>query len=174
MSCVMTYAYLFLTSEVMEAVRGQKHPSEAKHGMKELIHWKHCLIKVSQQPQKPSSGSNQIWAMTSDKKDTATDLRGHCIRLYVVAAANQTYRSKVATYVRYICCCCCAVINLINNWRMFNVEIDDLAEKPHPRARALRSPQSWILSIGIRDLHNVIIFSAMSAVLPASNEDLWK
>ena len=78
--------------------------------------------------------------MTSDKKDTVTDLRGHCIRLYVVAAANQTYQSKVATYVRYICCCCCAVINLINNRRMFNVEIDDLAEKPYPRTRALRSP----------------------------------
>ena len=111
--------------------------------------------------------------MTSDKKDTATDLRGHCIRLYVVAAANQTYRSKVATYVRYICCCCCAVVNnnlievgsfdnmsqethtkekglefyLINNRRMFNVEIDNLAKKPYPRARALRSPQSGIHSI---------------------------
>jgi hypothetical protein len=30
------------------------------------------LIKVSQQPQKPLSGSNQIWATTSGKKDTAT------------------------------------------------------------------------------------------------------
>ena len=28
------------------------------------------LIKVSQQPQKPLGGSNQIWAMTSGKKDT--------------------------------------------------------------------------------------------------------
>ena len=60
----------------MEAVRGQKHPSDAKNDMKELIYWKKYLIKVSQQPQKPSSESNQIWATTSDKKDTATDLRG--------------------------------------------------------------------------------------------------
>ena len=29
-------------------------------------------MKVAQQPQKPLSGSNQIWAMTSGKKDTAT------------------------------------------------------------------------------------------------------
>ena len=55
----------------MEAVRGQKHPSEAKKGMKELIYQKKYLIKVSQQPQKPFSGSNQIWATTSDKKDTS-------------------------------------------------------------------------------------------------------
>jgi hypothetical protein len=44
----------------MEAVRGQQHPSEAKKGMKELIYQKKYLIKVSQQPQKPLSGSNQI------------------------------------------------------------------------------------------------------------------
>ena len=55
----------------MEAVRGQKHPSEAKKGMKELIYQKKYLIKVSQQPQKPLSGSNQIWATTSDKKHTS-------------------------------------------------------------------------------------------------------
>ena len=54
----------------MEAVRGQKHPSEAKNGMKESIYWKKLLIKVVQQPQKPPDGSNQIWATTSDKKDT--------------------------------------------------------------------------------------------------------
>ena len=29
---------VILTSEVMEAVGGQKHPSEAKNGMKELIY----------------------------------------------------------------------------------------------------------------------------------------
>ena len=63
---------IFLTSEVMEAVRGQKHPSEAKNIMKELIYWKKYLMKVSQQPQKPLSGSNQIWATTSGTKDTAT------------------------------------------------------------------------------------------------------
>ena len=61
----------------MEAVGGQKHPSEAKNGMKELIYWKKYLIKVSQQPHKPLGGSNQILAMTSDKKIMifkATDL----------------------------------------------------------------------------------------------------
>ena len=46
----------------MEAVRGQKHPSEAKNIMKELIYWKEYLMKVSQHPQKPLGGSNQIWA----------------------------------------------------------------------------------------------------------------
>ena len=56
----------------MEAVRGQKHPSEAKKGMKELIYQKKYLMKVSQQPLKPLGGSNQIWATTSSKKDTAT------------------------------------------------------------------------------------------------------
>ena len=56
----------------MEAAKGPKHHSEAKNGIKELIHWKKYLIKVSQQPQKPLNGSNQIWATNSDKKDTAT------------------------------------------------------------------------------------------------------
>ena len=71
MPCVITWAQSFLTSDLMKAVRGQKHSSEAKNGMKELIYWKKYLIKVSQQPQKPLSGSNQIWATTSDKKDTS-------------------------------------------------------------------------------------------------------
>ena len=32
----------------MEAVRGQKHPSEAKNGMKELIYWnKHYEKKLT-------------------------------------------------------------------------------------------------------------------------------
>ena len=65
MPCVIAWAWSFLTSKVMEAVRGQKHPSEAKNGMKELIYWKKYLIKVSQQPHKPLGGSNQIWATTS-------------------------------------------------------------------------------------------------------------
>ena len=30
----------------MEAVRGQKHPLEAKNIMKELIYWKEYLMKV--------------------------------------------------------------------------------------------------------------------------------
>ena len=55
----------------MEVTRGQKHPSEVKNGMKESIYWKKCLMKVAQQPQNPPDGSNQIWATTSGKKDTA-------------------------------------------------------------------------------------------------------
>ena len=61
----------------MEAARGQKHPSEAKKGMKELIYWKKYLIKVSQQPQKHLIWSNQIWDTTSGLKIMifeATDL----------------------------------------------------------------------------------------------------
>ena len=61
---------IVLTSDLIEATRGQKHPSEAKNGMKELIYWKKCLMKVAQQPQNPPDGSNQIWATTSSKKDT--------------------------------------------------------------------------------------------------------
>ena len=49
-------------------LRGQKHPSEAKNGMKELIYWKKYVIKFSQQPQKPLPGSIQIWFTTSGKK----------------------------------------------------------------------------------------------------------
>ena len=61
---------IFLTFDLMEAVRGQKHPSEVENGMKESIYWKKCLMKVAQQPLKPPDGSNQIWATTSGKKDT--------------------------------------------------------------------------------------------------------
>ena len=38
---------VILTSEVMEAVRGQKHPSEAKKSMKELIYQKKYLMFLS-------------------------------------------------------------------------------------------------------------------------------
>jgi hypothetical protein len=41
----------------MEAVRGPKHPSEAKYSMKKLIYYRKYLIKVSQQPQKTLRGS---------------------------------------------------------------------------------------------------------------------
>ena len=41
---------LFLTSDLLKAARGQKHPSEAEIGMKESIHWKKYLKKVAQQP----------------------------------------------------------------------------------------------------------------------------
>ena len=62
----------FFTFDLIEATRGQNHPSEAKNGMKESFYWKTFLMKVAQQPQKLSDGSNQIWATTSVKKDTAT------------------------------------------------------------------------------------------------------
>ena len=68
---------IFLTSEVMEAVRGQKHPCDAKNIMKELIYWNKYLMKVCQQPQKPFSGSNQSWGTTSGKKDTANSKVTH-------------------------------------------------------------------------------------------------
>ena len=51
---------IFLTSVLMEAARGQKHPSDAENGMKESIYRKQFLMKVAQQPQKHLSGSNQI------------------------------------------------------------------------------------------------------------------
>ena len=35
---------LFLISNLIKAVRGQKHPLEAKNGMRELIYWKKFLI----------------------------------------------------------------------------------------------------------------------------------
>ena len=43
--------------DLLEASRDQKHPSEAKNDMKELIYWKKLLMKVAQQPQKPLTGS---------------------------------------------------------------------------------------------------------------------
>ena len=69
----------------MKAGRGQKHLSEAKICMKESIYGKKCLMKNAQQPQKPFSGSNQIWATTSGKKDTATSEVTLC-------TLDQTYR----------------------------------------------------------------------------------
>ena len=67
-----------------------KHGHDAKKGMEELINWKKKLVKVSQQPQKPLSGSNQIWTMTSDKKDTAT------IEVAAAATAATIIRVEVA------------------------------------------------------------------------------
>ena len=46
---------------------GQKHPSGAKKGMEELIYQKKYIMRVSQQPQKSPSGTNQILAATSIK-----------------------------------------------------------------------------------------------------------
>ena len=51
----------------MKAFRGQKHPSEAKKGMEELIYQKKYIMRVSQQPQKSPSGTNQILAATPIK-----------------------------------------------------------------------------------------------------------
>ena len=50
----------FLTSNLKEAARDQKHPSDAANAMKESTYWKKFLMKVAQQPQKPNNGSNQI------------------------------------------------------------------------------------------------------------------
>ena len=35
---------IFLTYDLMEATRGQKHPSEAKNSMKESIFWKAKIV----------------------------------------------------------------------------------------------------------------------------------
>jgi hypothetical protein len=60
---VLTWAWLFLTSEVIEAVRGQKRPKSLLRRVKKLEgvnFWNTYLIKVAHQPQKPLCGSNQI------------------------------------------------------------------------------------------------------------------
>ena len=45
---------LMINFEAMETVRGKKHPSEDKNGMKKLFYLKKKKLKsVSQQPQKP-------------------------------------------------------------------------------------------------------------------------
>ena len=41
----------FFDSDLMEATRGQKYPSDAKNGMKESISRKKFLMKVAQQLQ---------------------------------------------------------------------------------------------------------------------------
>ena len=80
----------------MEAARGQKHPSDAENGMKESIYWKKFLVKVAQQPQKPLDGSNQIWVMTSVKKNRsqqpARSLYSSINATLYVAAAGKTSR----------------------------------------------------------------------------------
>ena len=58
----------------MEAVRGQKHSSEAKIGMKELIYQKKYLIKISQQPQKPPAGPIRFELRPQIKKIHPNDL----------------------------------------------------------------------------------------------------
>ena len=73
---VLTWAWLILTSEVIEAVRGHKWPKSFLGRVKKLEGvnlWNTYLMKVAHQPQKPFSGSNQVWAGTSGKKD-----RGQC------------------------------------------------------------------------------------------------
>ena len=76
----------------MEAARGQKHPSEAKNGMKESIYGKKCLMKVSHQPQKPPDAIRFELRPQIRKIQPPTS--------EVTVAANQTYcrfRAKVAT-----------------------------------------------------------------------------
>ena len=74
MSCVMTWAQSFLTSEVMEAVRGQKHRWEAKKGMKELIYQKKYLTEVSQQSLKPLKDPIKFELRPQTKKIHPSDL----------------------------------------------------------------------------------------------------
>ena len=50
---------IFLTSEVMEAVRGQKTPLRGQK-WQEGVNLLMLLMKVGQQPQKPPDRSNQI------------------------------------------------------------------------------------------------------------------
>ena len=41
-------------------------------------------MKVAQQPLKPPDGSNQIWATTSGKKDTASEVTvWHYVAMYI-------------------------------------------------------------------------------------------
>ena len=46
-SCFFALEGMVLSFDLMEAARGQKHPSEAKNGMKESIYAKKCLMKVA-------------------------------------------------------------------------------------------------------------------------------
>ena len=48
----------------MEAARRQKHPLDARNGMKESVYRKKFLIKIAQQPQNLHNRSYQIWATT--------------------------------------------------------------------------------------------------------------
>ena len=52
---------------LLEAKNGQNPSSEGLKSLKEWIFLNTCLIKVAHQPQKPLSGSNQIWARTSGR-----------------------------------------------------------------------------------------------------------
>ena len=73
---VLTWAWFFWLLRLLrllEAKNGQSPSSEGLKSLKEWIFWNTYLIKVAHQPQKPLSGSNQIWARTSGKKD-----RGQC------------------------------------------------------------------------------------------------
>ena len=67
-----------------------------KHG-----HWKKYLMKVSQQPQKPLSVSNQIWAMTLGKKDTATsELLGLIATAMYVATRHLHLKARKAGFLK--------------------------------------------------------------------------
>ena len=56
-------------------------------------------MKVSQHPQKPLGGSNQIWAMTSGKKDMYSDLRGHS--MYIATRRARLEAREAGFLVNY-------------------------------------------------------------------------
>ena len=58
-------------------------------------------MKVSQHPQKPLGGSNQIWAMTSGKKDMYSDLRGHSM---YIATRRARLEARGAGFLVYNNC----------------------------------------------------------------------
>ena len=57
-------------------------------------------MKVSQHPQKPLGGSNQIWAMTSGKKDMYSNLRGHS--MYIATRPARLEAREAGFLVIYI------------------------------------------------------------------------
>ena len=77
----------------MEAVRGQKHLSEAKKDTKELIYWKKCLIKVAQQPQK--TRSDLSYNLRLESYDFWGH-RGHCSIADTATVVVNTYEFREA------------------------------------------------------------------------------
>ena len=44
--CIVTWTWFVLASDLIEAARGQKHPSDAENGIKESIYLKKFLMKL--------------------------------------------------------------------------------------------------------------------------------
>ena len=65
---VISWFWFCLTSDLMKAVRGQKHPSEAKKGMKELIYWKKIFKKMLHNLKNPLAGPIRFEKQPQDKK----------------------------------------------------------------------------------------------------------